>query len=139
MTKRLLIGLIAAVLIFGFGLFLTNNRSNQIEPSPKPQIQEQIKVNLSVDGGEPIDLELNSGDDACSVLKKALEEKKITDLDMRYEDKYKTNGVYVINGLGKKDSIWWVYKINGVDAAAGCSQVKVHSGDKIEWNYLGEK
>lgn len=147
MNKKLLL-IVAAILILAAAFFIFQNSSNL--PSQKPvaespvQNTESVTVDLAIktpnsaSDSASVKVELPSGSDHCEVLKKALEQGRIKDLDMRYQEKYQTNGVYVINGIGKTDSPWWVYKINGADAPSGCSQIKVAPGDKILWEYIGE-
>src|SRR3989344_15428 len=42
-----------------------------------------------------------------------------------------------INGVGKGDSVWWTYKVNGKRPSAGCSQVKANNNDNVVWEYIG--
>lgn len=147
MNKKLLLtGIVILILTTGFLIFQNSSRTENGQPTASQtpaQIQENITVELSLKTPNSASqsamlVNLPLGSDHCEVLKKALEQGKISGLDMRYQERYQTNGVYVINGLGKTDSPWWVYKINGTDAPAGCSQIKVAAGDKILWEYIGE-
>jgi hypothetical protein len=56
---------------------------------------------------------------------------------MRYDNNLGTNAVYQINGIGKDNAVWWVYKVNGQSPNQGCNFIKVNDGDKAEWSYLG--
>jgi len=100
-------------------------------------VELSLKTSSQASQSAAIVIDLPQGSDHCAVLTKAFAEGKISGLDMRYDEKYQTNGVFVVNGIGKTDSPWWVYEINGSDAPAGCTQVKVNQGDKIVWEYLG--
>ena len=146
MNKKLLIGVII-ILILGGGLYFFSNSPKVENQTPAPEATEQnpqtitielsLKTQSEATESSAITINLPSGSEHCEVLNQALADGKIKDLDMRFNEEYKTNSVFVINGLGKTDSPWWVYKINGADAPAGCSQVKVNQGDKILWEYLG--
>ena len=146
MNKKLLL-IAAVVIILAGGFYLFQNNFRVENPKPEAVTNEQMAENISVELSlktpnsseeAAMKIELPSGSDHCEVLKKALEQGKITGLDMRYQEKYQTNGVYVINGIGKTNSPWWVYKINGTDAPLGCSQMKIAENDKILWEYIGE-
>ena len=145
MNKKFL--LIAIILLtLGGGLYSFQNFSapktaeteTAVSNAQNLSVELSLKTSASAQEGAPVSVELPAGSDHCEVLKKALEQGKITGLDMRYQEEYKTNGVFVINGIGKPDSPWWVYKINGEDAPLGCSEIKIAQGDKILWEYLGE-
>lgn len=148
MTKKVIIALVLISILGGITYFFNTPPKTEIPPVPSPAASTEVVENISVElsfkiptsetESPAMTIELPSGSDHCEVLKKALEGGNINDLDMRYNEEFKTNGVYVISGLGKTDSPWWVYKINGADAPAGCSQVKVNPGDKITWEYIGE-
>jgi hypothetical protein len=146
MNKKLIL-VIIILLLLGGGFYLSQNYSKTPALETKNPPVEKSGNNITVDlslktsgsasESAAMKVELPTDSDHCEVLKKALEQGKITGLDMRYQEEYQTNGIYVINGIGKPDSPWWVYKINGSDASLGCSQIKVAPGDKILWEYLG--
>jgi hypothetical protein len=94
-----------------------------------------VKVFLSVNGSPKGDVTLKSGSNHCQVLSQAYATGLISSLDMRYNSQYKTYGVYVIDGIGDPSSVWWVYKVNG-QSPPGCSYMKVHGGDSVNWQYL---
>lgn len=101
--------------------------------------ENSITVNLSINNAENLEVSVPNGADTCEVLKKALDQSKIVNLKMKYSEEFKTFSVYKINDLGKEDSVWWTFEVNGKAPPAGCSLVKVNQGDKINWKYLGEK
>jgi hypothetical protein len=105
-------------------------------PSPTA-IPTKLKVALSINGASVGQIDMKSSQNHCDVLNEALSQKKIKSLDMRYNKDFKTSVVYQINGIGKKDSVWWGFKINGQSPDQGCSYIKVKNGDNSEWNYLG--
>lgn len=105
-------------------------------PQPSAPVQSSYSVNVSVDNSNFI-VNLTEESNQCDVLSKALEQGKISQLNMRYDSNYGTYAVYQINGIGKESSVWWVYKINGQSPSQGCSYIKANSGDNIEWNYTG--
>lgn len=105
-------------------------------PTPVPAVQT-MQVNLVINGGGNLTINVDPGNNQCDVLSKASEQGKISSLNMRYDNNLGTNAVYQINGIGKENSVWWTYKVNGVSPSQGCSYLKVNNGDKIEWSYLG--
>jgi hypothetical protein len=126
-----------------------NPTNDQPTPIPTAQSlssinQQSFQVSLTVIRDKddqiivpPTQVSIPDGANQCDVLSKALEQGKITQLNMRYDSNYKTYAVYQINGLGKENSIWWVYKVNGQSPNQGCSYIKANSGDNIEWRYIG--
>ncbi|MFA5770223.1 MAG: DUF4430 domain-containing protein [Patescibacteria group bacterium] len=105
-------------------------------PSPTA-IPTKLKVALSINGVSVGQINMKSSQNHCDVLTQALSQKKIKSLDMRYNKDFKTSVVYLINGVGKKDSVWWGFKINGQSPDQGCSYIKVKNGDNSDWSYLG--
>lgn len=138
----ILIALIIASVYLYFSYVKDNASVSMPSPSPSSEAIENISVELTLKTpasatDSAMTINLPSGSDHCAVLTRALADGKINELDMRFNEEFKTNSVFIINGIGKTDSPWWVYKINGTDAPAGCTQVKVAPGDKILWEYLG--
>ena len=107
------------------------------EPSIQPTPNPYFEVNVSVNGTPSFTVLVNEGANQCDVLVKALEQNKITQLNMRYSSNYQSNAVYQINNIGKENSVWWVYKVNGVSVTKGCSFIKTNKGDSILWEYKG--
>lgn len=107
------------------------------EPSAQLTSNPSFEVNVSVNGAPSFAVLVNEGANQCDVLTKALEQNKITQLNMRYESNYQSNAVYQINNIGKENSVWWVYKVNGISATKGCSFIKSNKGDSILWEYKG--
>lgn len=95
-----------------------------------------ISVRLNVDGRGAGTVKLTSGSDQCDVLSQALAEGVISNLDMRYDSQLHTEGVYVINGIGSPDTVWWTYTVNGQAPPYGCSYVTAHNGDSVNWQYV---
>lgn len=114
----------------------TNNSSPTPSSTPSPTIQA-FQVNLSVTGSPSITINVPEGSNQCDVLSKALEQGKISSLNMQYDKTYETYAVYQINGIGKENSVWWVYTVNGQSPPQGCSYIKANNGDSIEWKYIG--
>jgi hypothetical protein len=96
-------------------------------------LQVQLSINGSLAGSITVDL----GSTQCDVLMKAQEQGKISRLLMKYDNGLGTNAVYQINGIGKENAVWWVYKVNGQSPTQGCSFIKVNNGDAVEWEYKG--
>ncbi len=109
-------------------------------PVPTPistSTPSTIQVTLSVNGEAGFDLSLGLGTNQCDVLVAAANQGKISSLNMRYDQNLQSNAVYQINGVGRENSVWWVYTINGKSAAKGCSHLGVVDNDVIEWRYIG--
>lgn len=128
----LLVAASASVLLF---------KNKQSIPSPTPKISEvkrQLKVTLSLNNEKPMELLIPEGSNQCDVLRKAKEDGKIKDLNMKWSENFRTDSVYQINGVGKPDQVWWVFTINDNEVPSGCTAVKVNDGDKVNWKYLGK-
>lgn len=95
-----------------------------------------ISVSLSVDGRAQGSVKMPSGSNQCDVLSQALAEGVISSLDMRYISQYGTEGVYVINGLGDPDTVWWTYTVNGTPPPYGCGYMPARNGDSVNWQYI---
>ncbi len=107
-------------------------------PTNTPAPQEATRqVNLSINGSGVGSVTVNEGANHCDVLSKALEQGKISSLNMKFDENYGSYGVYQINGIGKDNAVWWVYKVNGASPSQGCSHVKVNNGETAEWEYKG--
>jgi len=117
----------------------TQSQSNsQVSTSPtSSQTQQKISANLSINGGLVGSVSVASGVNQCDLLSQALSQGKISSLNMKYDNSLGTYGVYQINGIGKENTVWWVYKINGNSPTQGCSYIKVNEGDSVEWEYKG--
>ncbi|HSX19351.1 MAG TPA: DUF4430 domain-containing protein [Candidatus Saccharimonadales bacterium] len=119
-----------------------NNQSSnqQSSPSPTPSSTSQtptFQVSLKINGASAGNVDVPQGSNQCDVLSKALDQGKISSLNMRYESNYGSNAVYQINGIGNPNSVWWVYKVNGNSPSEGCSKVSANSNNNIEWEYKG--
>jgi hypothetical protein len=55
---------------------------------------------------------------------------------MRYNSQWGTEGVYVVNGIGDPNVVWWTYTVNGSAPPYGCGYVTVHDGDSVNWRYV---
>lgn len=109
-------------------------------PSPTlapTKTKQNVKASLSINGSPVGQIDMTSDQNQCDILTQALEQKKIKSLDMRYNKDFKTSVVYLVNGIGKKDSIWWGFKVNGKLPDQGCSYINVKNGDSTDWSYLG--
>lgn len=111
-------------------------------PTPVPANSSSTEANkprvqLSINGGGSLSVEVSDGNNQCDVLSKALEQGKISQLNMRYDSNYGSYAVYQINNLGSESTVRWVYKVNGQSPNLGCSYIKANSGDNIEWSYQG--
>jgi hypothetical protein len=104
--------------------------------APTASTPASISVALSVNGGYKGSVSLVAGNTQCDVLTKALAVGIISSLDMRYSEQYKTQAVYVIDGIGDPGAVWWTYKVNGKSPPYGCSGTPAHNGDSVNWQYV---
>lgn len=111
--------------------------SPQTTSTPQPTSTTTYEVNVSINGLPNFTVSVNEGSNQCDVLSKSLEQGKIGSLNMKYDKNYETYAVYQINGIGKENSVWWVYTVNGKSPSKGCSHIKVDNNDNAEWKYLG--
>ena len=108
--------------------------ANQSTPAATPAAS--LEVSLSINGQSKGLVRLAAGNNNCSVLTQALSNGQIQSLDMRYSTEYKTEAVYVIDGIGDSAAVWWTYKVNGKLPPYGCAATSVHDGDVINWQYV---
>lgn len=102
--------------------------------TPGPQ---KNQINVSINGQTSFTVVVDEGSNQCDVLSKALEQGRISSLNMQYNSPLGSYAVYQINGIGKENSVWWTYKVNGVSPSQGCSYIKANNGDNVEWQYIG--
>ena len=95
-----------------------------------------LTVKLRINGSYKGSLNLSSGSNQCQVLSKALASGIIASLDMRYYAQYGSQAVYMIDGVGDSNSVWWTYTVNGRSPPLGCSQVQVGNNDDVNWQYI---
>lgn len=95
-----------------------------------------IKVFLSVSGNPKGSVTLKSTANQCQVLSHAKAQGLINSLDMRYNQGLGSYGVYVIDGVGRTDQVYWTYTVNGKPPPLGCSYIKVRNGDSVNWQYI---
>lgn len=132
--------LIVSLLISIGMLFAVQNISSSDStpiPTLTPALNIKNEVTVSINSGSAFTISVNQDSNQCDVLNNALSQGKISSLNMRYDETYETNAVYQINGIGKENSVWWVYTVNGKSGVSGCSQMKVNNNDSIEWKYIG--
>ena len=113
---------------------VVRDKPTSIPPTSAPQ---DLMISLIINGSSVGSMNVTNGSNQCDVLSQALSQGKIQSLNMRYNNDMGTNAVYQINGLGKENAVWWVFKINGQSPSQGCSYIKVNNGDNILWEYLG--
>ena len=106
------------------------------QPTSAPA-KQTFQVSLSINGSSIGNVTMEEGNNQCDVLSRAKDQGKISQLLMKYDNSLGTNGVYQINGVGKDNAVWWVYKVNGASPTQGCSFLKANSGDTAEWEYKG--
>lgn len=116
----------------------SSNQTTQQTPPPTTNSNSTtFEVFLKVNGTSVGNVNLPQGSNQCDVLNKALEQGKITSLNMKYDSNYGSYAVYQINKIGNLSSVWWVYKVNGQSPSKGCSYISANSADNIEWEYVG--
>jgi hypothetical protein len=106
------------------------------QPTSAPAVKT-FQVSLKINGSLIGNVDMQEGNNQCDVLTRAKDQGKISSLTMRYINDLGTYGVYQINGIGKENTVWWVYKINGQSPTQGCSYIKANSGETVEWEYKG--
>lgn len=112
-------------------------------PAPEPtsipttSTPQNFKISLTINGSSVGSIDVSQGANQCDVLSQALSQGKIQSLNMRYNNDLGTNAVYQINGIGKENSVWWTFKVNGQSPNQGCSYIKVGDNDNVEWSYIG--
>jgi len=142
MFKQNIFKILAVVFLLSLAAIFYTKPIQLTKLSPSPTVvptktKQNVKVSLSINGSPVGQIDMTSDQNQCDVLTQALEQKKIKSLDMRYNKDFKTSVVYLVNGIGKKDSIWWGFKVNGKLPDQGCSYIKVKNGDSTDWSYLG--
>lgn len=106
------------------------------QPTNTPAVNT-FHVTLTINGASVGTIAMEEGNNQCDVLSRAKDQGKISQLLMKYDNSLGTNGVYQINGIGKENVVWWVYKVNGTSPTQGCSHIKANGGDTVSWEYKG--
>ena len=104
--------------------------------SPVHSKTSYVKVSLSVNGSPKGSVTLKSTANQCQVLTQAKAQNVISSLVMKYNESLNSYGVYVIDGIGRTDQVYWTYTVNGKPPPFGCSYITVHGGDSINWKYI---
>lgn len=112
--------------------------NNQSTPSPTPIVQK-LSITLTVDESSSFSLSLDEGKNQCDALSQALQEGKISSLNMQFNSSFNSYAVYQINGLGQEGQVWWAYKVNDKSPPLGCSHIKVQNNDNVRWTYVGPR
>lgn len=105
-------------------------------PMPSPSMQT-YKINVSIVNSSSFVVAVPESASHCDVLTYALNDGKLSSLNMRYDSTMETYAVYQINGIGKENSVWWTYKVNGQSPNQGCSYIKANDNDSVIWEYIG--
>lgn len=113
----------------------TGGQNSSTGSTTPPSTPATIEVTLTINDDNKGQISLPAGSNQCDVLQKALDTGKISSLDMHYNSQYKSNAVYIIDGIGDSGSVWWTYKVNGHGPPLGCSLVSANAGDVIKWEY----
>lgn len=116
---------------------ISNLPQNPVQSGVAKQEIKENAVSVSVNNSLNFSVKVTDGANQCDVLSKALSDGKLQSLNMKYSDSLKTNAVYRINGQGKENEVWWVYKVNGSSPPLGCSLIKANNGDNVLWEYAG--
>ncbi|MBI3485865.1 DUF4430 domain-containing protein [Candidatus Daviesbacteria bacterium] len=113
---------------------LTALVSNNPTATPDPQTNQ---IDLVINNSPSLNVNVADGANQCDVLTQALNQGKISSLNMQYNSSYNSYAVYQINGVGKENQVWWTYSVNGANPPLGCSLVKAKNKDKVVWTYIG--
>lgn len=111
--------------------------SSPTQPATQSQ-PSSVMVTLDVDSKLAGDVKVAASANQCDVLTDALVQEIISSLDMRYFSNLASYGVFVINGQGNSDEVWWTYSVNGKSPPVGCSEMGVSDGETINWQYTGK-
>ena len=104
--------------------------------APAAPTKPAAAVTLTVNGNSKGQVAIRDAMNQCDVLSAALAAGKISSLVMRMNDTYKTQAVYVIDGIGSETKVGWVFLVNGVSPPKGCSNVPARAGDAVVWKYV---
>lgn len=104
--------------------------------TPNSPTASTVSTQLSVNGAAKGLVTIAANSNHCEVLSQALRNGQINSLDLRYSTQYGTYAVYMIDGVGDSNAVWWTYKVNGSSPPYGCSQMKVKNGDSVHWEYV---
>jgi hypothetical protein len=115
----------------------TKPSTNQCPTSrARTQKPSTVSATLSINGASKGMVTLAANSNHCDVLNQALKNGQISSLDLRYSSQYGTYAVYMIDGVGDSNAVWWTYKVNGSSPPYGCSQMPVKDGDSVHWQYV---
>ena len=126
--KKVLLWLGVAVVIAGViigGVYYKKSQGvNQIQNVQTPAAVAPAEINLKV-----VDL---TGVDGKSVLDLLKDKTKV-----EYSDS--TSGAFItsINGIKNTDKEFWLYSVNGADAAVAADKYVTKTGDQVKWEYKG--
>lgn len=109
-----------------------------ITPTPKSS-SDKATIHVSIDGASSFSLELDKGKNQCEVLQQALQDNKISQLLMKYDNSLDSTGIYQINGIGKENAVWWTYEVNGKAPTSGCNHIAANHDDRVFWKYVGQR
>jgi hypothetical protein len=111
-----------------------------IAVTPTPQAaSEKAIIMVNIDGGSNFTVSLDKGKNQCDVLTESLNQKKISQLLMKYDSSLDSYGVYQINNVGKDNAVWWTYTVNGTSPTQGCNHIAANNGDTVSWKYIGSR
>ncbi len=128
--------------ITNYSIEPTNTPAPQPTNTPPPaetstKEEQGLAVSLNINGSLVGSFGIPQDSNQCDVLTHALSQGKIQSLNMRFNNDLGTNAVYQINGIGKENTVWWTFKVNGQSPSQGCSYIKANNGDNIVWEYIG--
>jgi len=124
--KKVLLWLVVVIVVAG-GIIggIYYKKSQGANESSKPTSGAQVEqINLKI-----VDL---IGVEEKSVLDLLKDKTKV-----EYTDS--ASGVFIteINDIKNTDKEFWMYSVNGVDAAVAANKYITKDGDKIKWEYKG--
>jgi hypothetical protein len=112
-----------------------NTQTTNAEKPPEPE-PATIEVSLTINNSFKGTVNLPEGSNHCDVLRQAQTDGLISNLSLKYNKALKTYGVYVIDGVGDENNVWWTYTVNGKSPPLGCSLVTAQDGDTVKWTYI---
>lgn len=104
---------------------------------PQPDQPADVQATLYINSMRKGQVVLPGGSNHCDVLSVALDKGLVNSLKMEWKGGgLNSYAVYVIDGRGDPNSVWWVYEVNGKSPSYGCSHVPVEDGDNVNWKFI---
>lgn len=138
MNKKFFLFILAAVGVIITSFLLIPEfqpvQTPEVSPPPATNLQSATLV-IDYGDGKPSKHPVEIADDstAFSLLKTISEKENITLVTQQYDF-----GIFVksIGGKISSSEMAWIYFVNGESGQIAADQMKVNSGDTVEWRYV---